>query len=243
MSDITKMYYVFCSTEEETEINSRGIDYLYDENCGITPTLLVVDLPDMSSVAEAVYTASTHGGYLLVTAKEFGRIKATHSGSTRSADMNIQNITKEPARSYVTVCSTSGTLRADTQSGDVLAGSATSPKLEDIANIRIETWRADYGVHELPAELDILDIGYRTAQGIYTVADSSWRIDRDINCISDDLFVLVEAHRLTVQQAQLYAKLATSLAQAGSRSSWLTLYTLRQGLAAMLADRRTVCDS
>ena len=76
MTSNDKLYYVFCSPEEEVELMQRGIEFLDSEDCEICPTLMVVDVGDTESVVNALYAVSTHGGYLLVTADEYRHIEA-----------------------------------------------------------------------------------------------------------------------------------------------------------------------
>ena len=66
-----KLYYLFCSPEDESTLNDEGLEYLKSPQCEITPTFKAYAIGVKEDFVDAVYTASIHGGYLIITEEEY----------------------------------------------------------------------------------------------------------------------------------------------------------------------------
>jgi hypothetical protein len=72
---VEKLYYLFCSEEEEFKLRDHGLEYLEEHECEILPYVLEISLNNRDQITKAIYAASIHSGYFMISEKEYNKYK------------------------------------------------------------------------------------------------------------------------------------------------------------------------
>jgi len=83
----------------------------------------------------------------------------------------------------ITACSSHGSIEFDSETGIVFSQHLDNCEdcPDNIGRFDVEEYKKFYGVTELPAEIDILDLGYWLEDESYEEPAHDWRIERDEN--------------------------------------------------------------
>lgn len=98
-------------------------------------------------------------------------------------DKLIKEMAEVEKKNFIIVVSSSGTVIASRETGNVLSVELDDEEDEscyllDIAKFDLDEWRSYWCIRELHEEFDILDLTYWTKSNEYEEAEATWRLRR-----------------------------------------------------------------